>query len=173
MARTWNTRGKELCLGRVGPLALVVAGNSWDDAAWREHCSLYAKMVADCGAARAVFNLSPRAGPSSSQRRMLMSEYRERNRIDEVRRFAILTESALVRGVLTALGWFAQGTKTAAYAPTKATEALAWLREDVAFDVADAVTAFRELMTDAGHPHTMLPGGFWNLTNDKLVYLRS
>jgi hypothetical protein len=168
----WNTRGNELCVGRVGPLALVVGGDSWDDAAWREHCELFAKMVEHFGAARLVFNLSPRRGPTSAQRRLLSLEYHTRNRIDEVRRFAMLTESALVRGALTALGWFAQRTKTSAYPPAKAMEALAWLRQDTAFDVVEAVTVFRELMTQAGHPLTMLPGAFWNLTNDKLAFLR-
>jgi hypothetical protein len=146
-----------------------VSGNLWGNAAWREYCELYAAMVRERGAARVVLNLSPGWGPNSAQRRALTLDYRQAHRIDDIRRFALLTDSQLVRGIVTALSWLATGTQTAAYAPSRAVDAVAWLRQVIAFDVADAVAVFGELMDGIGHSRRLLPAAFWALTDADLT----
>jgi hypothetical protein len=169
--RLWHTRGKELCLGRVGSLALVVTGDDWTDTAWREYCDLYSHMVVHHGSARGVFNFSPRHGPTSSQRSLLFNEYYRAHRIDHIRRFVLMTNSPVVRGIVTALSWFARGeqqTKTAD--PARAKQSLAWVRADVEFNATETVATFAVMLDVVGHRRDLLPADFWALDEDQLAH---
>ena len=162
--RVWSTRNKELCLGRTGSLALVVGGRHWTDEAWREYCDLYSQMVVHQGPAQAVFNLSPVYGPTSAQRKLLFDEYYRAHGIEHIRRFVLLTESPIVRGIVTALSWFARGDqKTRAEPPARATEALAWVRAEAAFETAEAVEKFAVMIDVVGQGRDLLPQDFWAL----------
>jgi hypothetical protein len=160
----WHTKDKELCLGRVGSLALVVTGDPWTDGAWREYCDIYAHMVALHGPARAVFNLSPRYGPTSVQRRLLIADCYHSHGLAYIRRVVVLSESAFVRAALTALQWFARNYQQArAEPPAKAAEAIAWVHERAEFEVPEAVAALGVMMDLVGHARSMLPEAFWRL----------
>jgi hypothetical protein len=57
-------------------------------------------------------------------------------------RVALLTDSALVRGTLTATSWLRMQTKYRAFRTGELDPALDWLREVIAFDRADAAREF-------------------------------
>ena len=171
MQRMWATRGSELCVGRVGLIVLVVGGRSWTNDVWREYCDLYASMIAQHGPAKAILNLSPGWGPDSAQRKMLTVDYREAHRIDDLRRFALISDSPIVRGIVTALSWVVRQGEPAAFAPSEAVAALAWLRGAIAFDVVRAVELFGELLDRVGYARAMLPPSFWSLTDAEVKAL--
>jgi hypothetical protein len=63
-----------------------------------------------------------------------------------LKRIALLTDSALARGSLTAYGWLVGSrVRYKAYRPTEGEAALAWLAEQVRFDLAQARAALADV----------------------------
>lgn len=122
------------------------------DAMWREHLESCAEEVKRNGSYPGVLGWAPKSGPSAGQRRIMTVEYADRIRIDKQRRFALVTESALVRGIMTALSWVAAGTKMNAFAPDDVGRAFDWLAEDVTFDRRQAVDALHALRLQVAKP---------------------
>lgn len=122
------------------------------DAMWREHLEMCADEVKRNGPYPGVLGWAPKSGPSAGQRRIMTVEYADRIRIDKQRRFALVTESALVRGIMTALSWVAAGTKMNAFAPDDVGRAFDWLAEEVAFDRRQAVDALHALRLQVAKP---------------------
>jgi hypothetical protein len=60
-------------------------------------------------------------------------EFAQAIRIDTQRRVALISDSALVRGTITAIEWFTRAN-TAAFAARDARRALDYLAADIAFD---------------------------------------
>jgi len=96
--------------------------------------------VTSSGPFHGILFWSLRQGPSTRQRKMLTDEFAQAVRLDEQRRVALISDSALVRGTITAINWLAR-KKMAAFAPRELALALDWLAEDVDFDRAQAESA--------------------------------
>jgi hypothetical protein len=79
---------------------------------------------------------------SSKQRRLAMDSPTNAN----LKRIALLTDSALARGSLTAYGWLVGAKlKYRAFRPSEGEAALAWLAEHVRFDRARARAALADV----------------------------
>jgi len=143
-----ETAGREACYVRVGLLFLGVQRATLSDAQTRSLLDGIAANVDRMGPGKGLLMFAPDAAPTSEQRRMIVEEYGERTGIKNFRRVALLTNSAIGRGVLTALSWLTSGTRTRtrAWKPKEWHAALSWLREDVDFDVNAAVTAFNDVL---------------------------
>lgn len=135
------TRDGGLASVRIGRLWLAASGaRAIADDAWREYLECSAASVKIDGPFHGVLFWAPTHGPSAAQRKMLTHEFAESIRLDEQRRVALISDSALVRGTLTAINWFAR-KNTVAFAPGEVRRAFDWLAEEIAFDRALAQRA--------------------------------
>lgn len=139
---------------RVDELLIVATGDRpIDDDSWDANCRFAATLVRRHGPHRGVLSWAPEYGPSTIQRRHLMQQYAEALAIAEQRRFALLTGSILMRGIVTAIGWLGEGKlKTRIFSADEVLEtragrqsALDWLAEEVRFDRHTAAEALQEL----------------------------
>jgi hypothetical protein len=138
------TDDRNMACARVGNLWVVAAGSlPIEDDAWRQHLRYSAGTVAARGPFHGILFWSLKKGPSTRQRKMLTDEFAQAVRLDLQRRLALISDSALVRGTITAINWLAR-KKTAAFAPGEVARALDWLAEDVAFDRARAESALEQ-----------------------------
>ena len=123
---------------RVGSLWLAATGNRpIEDATWREYLEQAAASVRQVGPFTGILLWAPTFGPSTHQRRMLTDEFGEAVRVDAQRRVALISESAFVRGTMTAINWLLQ-KNILAFAPPNIERALEWLAEEIAFDPVEA-----------------------------------
>jgi hypothetical protein len=138
------TRDGNVASERVGYLRLVVAGTrAITDETWREHLGHSAADAVSHQPAHGVLFWSPTQGPSARQRKMLTEEFANAIGTSAERRVAVLTDSAMVRGTVTAIHWFTR-KKFIAFSPKEVDRALDWLAEDVAFDRAKARRALEQ-----------------------------
>ena len=84
-----------------------------------------------------------RAYPNATQRRAA-KDFIDQNAVRTIERLAALTNSALLRGALTALNWIMPDSKMRAYEPREYSQALTWVHEVAEFDVASAHEAWRD-----------------------------
>ena len=140
------TRDGNIASARTGKLWLAATGlHAIDDDPWREYLGQAAASVKSEGPFHGVLFWTPKHGPSTSQRRMLTHEFAKAIALDAQRRVALISDSALVRGTITAIAWFTR-SDVATFAPNEAKRALDWLAEDVAFDRTQAQHALDEII---------------------------
>jgi hypothetical protein len=138
------TDDRNLACARVGNLWVLAAGpHPIEDDAWRQHLRYSAATVTSVGPFHGILFWSLKQGPSTRQRKMLTDEFAQAVRLDLQRRVAVISDSALVRGTITAINWLVR-KKMSAFAPCEVAGALDWLAEDVAFDRAQAQSALEQ-----------------------------
>jgi hypothetical protein len=81
--------------------------------------------------------------PSAAQRGRLAAYLKAQN-VPQLLRIGLITESAIVRGALTAFGWIMPRTTMRAFAMSDLPDCLKWLHEGALFDHAKATTAWVE-----------------------------
>ena len=140
------TRDGNMACTRVGTLWLAAVGERpISDDTWHEYLEQSASSVRLAGPFHGILLWAPKHGPSAAQRKMLTGEFADAVRIDTQRRVALISESALVRGTITAINWFTR-VNTAAFAPRHAQRALDWLAQDIAFDRLHARRVLDEIV---------------------------
>jgi hypothetical protein len=118
-----------------------VSARAFDDAEWREHCENMRALNRQSTPCYSALILAIVAGPNSAQRQMLAEEYHDVS----IRRMALLTQSVVARGGLTAIGWLLS-VKVKAYAPREHQKALHWLRQEATFDETEAMAKVGEVI---------------------------
>ena len=83
------------------------------------------------------------AHPNAGQRR-LSAKFMQDEKVRTIERVAILTESELLRGAMTAFGWLMPKIKYRAFSPRDPAAACAWLLEMGQFDEAAALEAWKD-----------------------------
>ena len=83
------------------------------------------------------------AYPNARQRQMA-SDFMNRHYLREMERIAVITESVVVRGAMTAFSWIMPKVRVRAFDSTETRDAFRWLREIGTFDEARAVEAWQE-----------------------------
>jgi hypothetical protein len=140
------TRDGNMASARVGKLWLAGAGQrAIADETWREYLGHAATSVKSDGPYHGVLFWAPKHGPSGPQRKMLTDEYSKAVRLDLQRRVALVSDSALVRGTITAINWFSRSNMVA-FAPHEGQRALDWLAEDIEFDRKQAERALEDII---------------------------
>jgi hypothetical protein len=140
------TRDGNMASVRTGKLWLAATGRRpIDDDTWRQYLGQAAASVKSEGPFYGVLFWTPKHGPSASQRRMLTHEFAEAIALDAQRRVALISNSALVRGTITAIAWFTRDD-VVTFSPNEAKRALDWLAEDITFDRAQAQHALAEII---------------------------
>jgi len=88
--------------------------------------------------------------PSARQRQVMFAAMKT-NRVPPPSRQALLTDSALLRGAMTAFGWLT-GTDSASYSLIDRHRALLWLAETAAFDADEALVMLDDCFRRSGLP---------------------
>jgi|HubBroStandDraft_4_1064222.scaffolds.fasta_scaffold633185_1 hypothetical protein len=146
--------GSDLELAVMGDrnVACVRVGNLWimatgshpiADEAWRPYLEHMAASVAKHGPLHGILTWAPKHGPSTKQRKMLTGEFADAIQLSARRRMAVVSDSTIVRGTLTAINWVAR-KKLLAFAPGEVDLAFDWLAEDAEFDRAAAEQALAQ-----------------------------
>ncbi len=140
------TRDGNMASARIGRLWLAATGlHAIEDDTWRQYLGQAAASVKSDGPFHGVLLWTPRHGPSASQRRMLTHEFARAIALDAQRRVALISNSALVRGTITAIAWFTRND-VVTFAPNEADRALDWLAEDITFNRTQAQRALEEII---------------------------
>jgi hypothetical protein len=132
------TKSRHIAYSRIDQLQIVVMtdqlGISGDDL--REFINAATADYKARGPVKAFLTYSKTARLSPMQRKMIYDSLDALGK--DFRANAIVTDSLLVRGMLTAFGWMLPGIKTDGFPPSKIAEALVWLEKHCAFDREDA-----------------------------------
>jgi hypothetical protein len=140
------TRDGNLASARVDKLWLAASGaRAISDESWRDYLGHASTSVKSDGPYFGVLFWAPQNGPSAAQRKLLTEEFAQAIRIDLQRRVALISDSPLVRGAITAITWFTR-SNVGAFAPKDAKKALDWLGEDIPFDRIAAQRALDEII---------------------------
>lgn len=137
----------------TGELLIGVFSNELSDVAFAE------SLDATYEAASAMRNLSVGLNVSdfvlTARQRRMAADNVQRSVLGSLRRFAIVTDSALARSALNAIAWLVRDWRQASrpFSAADLDSALRWLAEIGAFDVAAARTAVAE----ARHAIGLLP----------------
>jgi hypothetical protein len=83
------------------------------------------------------------AFPNARQRQMA-SDFMKKHYLREMERVAVITESMVIRGAMTAFGWIMPKVRTRAFDTNEVRDALRWLRESGSFDESVASEAWHE-----------------------------
>jgi hypothetical protein len=91
----------------------------------------------------------------NARQRMAASDFLVRNRLEKMARVAIVTDSTIVLGAMTAFTWIMPKLPLCAFGSADVAAAFQWLHELGSFDEAHAIAAWHEAQTRLG----LLPGG--------------
>ena len=135
---------------RLGPVVLNVchARHLSDDDAR----GFIERSVRESGGDHALVSLSYYAHhiPSAKQRQIMFDALRAHG-VPSTLRQCLLTDSALMRGAMTAFGWLA-GSDSASNSVADRCKALVWLSEKAPFDADEAVRVLDECFRRSGLP---------------------
>ena len=127
----------DLCLN-------ICVAKKIDDEQWADFLQASLRITNQIGRQGKVTIASfEHAHPSAWQRR-LTSEFLSRNNVPTMARIGIVSESPLVRGAVTALGWALPKATMRSFASRDAEGCLKWLKEVASFELETAVAAWRE-----------------------------
>lgn len=103
------------------------------------------------------------AYPNARQRQMA-SDFMVHHYIRQMERVAVITESVIIRGAMTAFSWIMPNVRVRAFDTNESRDALKWLREIGNFDEPLALEAWHEaklklsIRSSSLHPTSIRPG---------------
>jgi hypothetical protein len=114
------------------------------DEGWRDYLNGTLLLAKNLGHAPSLSMMSClHAYPNAVQRQMA-SDFIAQNNVRQIDRVAVLTDSALLRGAMTAFGWLMPKMRVRAFSGDDSAGALRWLREAGAFDESQAMDVWNE-----------------------------
>ncbi len=153
--RVYATKGREVVFAAVDDLLVqVISAPQVSDELWTEACEATTAFYREERPFSAQLAYSPSAGPNARQRDISKKYQEQWTGFDEIRHLALLTDSIIVRGAVTALSWIMPKQKFAmkAYACREHAAALKWLAAQGSFDETEGTMLFRELVAYSGLP---------------------
>jgi hypothetical protein len=139
------TSGKTFANARVDELIVSSAGATITDREWREHCEQLRTLARLGTPARAMVIFGVGNGPDARQRQVLADDYKDVGLL----KVALLTDSTLARGALTAIGWLMNAAPKA-YGHSELDPALTWLATFAKFNAAQARSTLVEVIRLTG-----------------------
>lgn len=134
---------RTVAYGNLDELMVYVwADHPVTDEVYREYLAQNVRYIEDCGPITAYLIVSPSFAPSLRQRGM-MKDSEAALRFENVRAIALVTDSTVARGVLTALAWTFPDRKRAlkAFGMTELGPAGTWLASQGTRAPIDAIVA--------------------------------
>jgi hypothetical protein len=117
------------------------------DDVWREYVLSCVDLGRKHGPFHAWLIIIFDQGPTAKQREIIAVENRDSLRLDALHRSVMVTDSLLLRGILTAARWMTRTEmETMGVLPSNVREGLLWMRERAKFDVDKALLAYHELV---------------------------
>lgn len=156
------SQSQKFAIDHDGELMLCVCTSErWTDPMWREYLDLVVEYQTKFMVPRGVLTFSPTQSPNATQRRIMADEYKDKTNTDRIARLVIMSESTIVRGVITAMTWIlpkGDRAQSNAFKPADFNQALSWLAEGVKFDRARFEAVYREALSAVGYdPVTLRP----------------
>jgi hypothetical protein len=123
------------------------------EAEWQEYVErITNKMVAWPQPFVSLYGGAPNTSLSSTQRKYVSDVMKAKGiDTDRQRRAVVLTDSAILVGATTAIGWLAN-VSFKAFKPDDIDAALEWLRGGAPFDQAEAKVVWRKVRLELGYP---------------------
>ena len=157
--------GGEMYFRQLHELTLTVSiAKTISDEDWAAYLEGTLAITKRCGLAANVSLLCcVHAFPNARQRQMA-SDFMNRHYTREMERVAVITESMVIRGAMTAFSWIMPKVRVHAFDTNETRDALRWLREAGTFDEALALEAWHEaklklaIRTSSLHPAAAKPG---------------
>jgi hypothetical protein len=133
---------------QIGDLAInLCVAASLSDEAWREYLYGSLAVARELGRGPSVSMITfAHAHPNAGQRRF-SAQFMAAERVRPIERVAVLSESELLRGAMTAFGWLVPSLKYRAFRTSDAASAFSWLREIGEFDVEMAMSAWNDAVS--------------------------
>ena len=130
---------------QLGELTLTVTvGKSITDENWSSYLEGSLAIAEGFGVpAKSSFLCCVNAFPSARQRQ-LACDFLTHHKVHEPSRLAVVTESLIIRGAMTAFSWTMPKVGVKAFANNGVRDAVGWLREVGNFDEAQALAAWHE-----------------------------
>ncbi len=147
-----HPENRSICAERVEQTLLSVTGpNPILDDAFESYLEQVAQSVTEHGPFHCFLSYSLTQGPSAKQRRMVQ-EREHRLQLKNMNRVALISQSTLVRGAITAAAWLIPGKRELrAFPAAEVDHALAWLAEsDLALDPKHCKRVLATLIEAAG-----------------------
>jgi len=100
----------------------------------------------------------------NARQRQVASDFMKSHYLREMERVAVITESVVVRGAMTAFSWIMPKISVRAFDTTQSRDAFHWLREKGSFDESVALEAWHEaklrfsIRSRSMHPPPAGPG---------------
>lgn len=114
------------------------------DEGWRDYLNGTLLLAQNLGHAPSLSMMSClHAYPNAVQRQMA-SDFIVGNNVRPIGRVAVLTDSAILRGAMTAFGWLMPKMHVRAFRADDSASALQWLREAGAFDESQAMATWND-----------------------------
>jgi hypothetical protein len=143
------TPGNEIAIAQVGELAMAVYGSrQWSDTTWGVHCEQAVEQARLAGFPRGSLNYAPEQGPNARQRKQMTEAIEDFQ--PHIRRVTLLTNSIVIRGVLTAFGWLLPGPEFRVFHPDDQGACFDWLAGAVRFDPDEARERLAQLRKRVG-----------------------
>jgi hypothetical protein len=136
---------------QLGELAVnLCVAKEFTDADWKEYLEGSLAIARKLGKGpkvglAAMINAHPNAG-----QRRFATDFLDREAVRPIERLAVLTDSELLRGALTALAWAMPKSRLRAFKGTDHSGALSWLREVAEFDEKQADAIWSEARAQLG-----------------------
>jgi hypothetical protein len=130
---------------QLGELALnLCIAREFSDAHWREYLEGSLSLSRKAGKGPKVSLASFVNGHPNAVQRRYAADFIEREAVRPIDRLAVLTDSDLLRGALTAMAWAMPKSRLRAFKSTEHGAALTWLREIADFDEIRARAVWTE-----------------------------
>jgi hypothetical protein len=153
-SKLYETKTKWAAVRAFGPLMLAaVSAQEQSDEMYREFLDILEDMDKNKALPTHSLLYSPVRAPSAKHRAMQKNHPPSQRLMASLKRQVILTDSAFVRGVVTAFTWLIPSpTKVKCMRPDLYKDGFGWLREDLEFQTDEAIAILRELVVMTGYP---------------------
>jgi len=118
------------------------------DADWEAYALWTESLIKRGVPVKGALTFSPFQSPNAAQRDRLRRSLQ--HGVQGSPRVAVLSDSAMVRGAMTALSWFVKSVHAKGFRPMESDEAMKWLAQYLKFDAAEVRDALKKGTTAVG-----------------------
>ena len=147
----YSTKNKQIVLARTGDLmVMAVAPVTIDDETWADSIDRFVDFHTNEPVSLFI-NYAPTHVPTTRQRDMLAKAWVDYPQLMNAKSGALLTDSLLVRGAVTAMNWLSRGgLETRSFKTNQHDEAISWLNQRGNFDEHQASLLLATLVAHTG-----------------------
>lgn len=129
-------------------LGMAICGERFTEADWDAYVECWRTTIGPRIASEksGFLIFAPDDGPSAKQRAQLSGDVQIAACMKQCTRLALVTDSVMVRGAVTAMNWLSgAGSTSRTFSPSQLDSAMKWLAEGTAFSIPTATVVVRTL----------------------------